>query len=248
VTPITLGASATSGLAVSYQVTSGPASVTGSTLTITGAGSVTVRATQAGDTDWLAATPVSVTFTVNKAALSIRANDDSKTYGQTRSYGGGSTAFTSTGLLNGESIGTVTIAASGGTAATAAVGPYTLTPSAATGGTFSAGNYNITYNTGTLTVAAAALTIRANDDTKTYGQTRSYGAGSAAFTPTGLQNGETIGSVTITASGGTAATGGTFNAGNYTIAYNTGTLTVTQAAASVTPTAANTTYGTADPR
>lgn len=66
VAPITLTAKASSGLAVSYSVTSGPAAVSGSVLTITGAGSVTVQASQAGNANFAAATAVSVTFTVNK--------------------------------------------------------------------------------------------------------------------------------------------------------------------------------------
>jgi sugar lactone lactonase YvrE len=69
VSPLTLGATATSGLTVSYTVTAGSATVSGSTLTITGTGPVTVQATQAGNSAWLAATPVSVTFTVNAAVL-----------------------------------------------------------------------------------------------------------------------------------------------------------------------------------
>jgi hypothetical protein len=69
VAPITLSATASSGLAVSYTVTSGPATVSGSTLTITGVGSVTVQATQAGTANYAAATPVSVTFTVNSAVV-----------------------------------------------------------------------------------------------------------------------------------------------------------------------------------
>src|SRR5439155_21788943 len=116
-------------------------------------------------------------------------------------------------------------------------------PSAATGGTFNPNNYNISYQNGTLTVNAATLSITANADSKTYGQTRTYGAGSTAFSSTGLQNSESIGSVTITASGGTAAnasvgsynltpsaaTGGTFNPNNYNISYQNGTLTVSKA-------------------
>ncbi len=62
--PITLGATSSSGLGVSYTVTAGPATLNGSTLTFTGAGSVTVQATQAGNANYSAATPVSVTFTV----------------------------------------------------------------------------------------------------------------------------------------------------------------------------------------
>jgi hypothetical protein len=93
--------------------------------------------------------------TIGGASLNITANNVTKVYGQTSSYGSGSTAFTSSGLQNGESIGSVTITASGGTAATDPVGSYTLMPGAATGGTFTPGNYNITYHAGTLQVVQA---------------------------------------------------------------------------------------------
>jgi hypothetical protein len=71
VAPITLTATASSGLAVSYQVTSGPATVSGSTLTITGVGSVTVLAMQGGNSVYAEATPVSVTFTVSPILLTL---------------------------------------------------------------------------------------------------------------------------------------------------------------------------------
>ena len=60
-----LTARATSGLPVSYSVTSGNATVTGSTLTVTGTGLVTVQASQSIDPtgDYAAATPVSRSFT-----------------------------------------------------------------------------------------------------------------------------------------------------------------------------------------
>ena len=189
------------------------------------------------------------TLTVNPAPLSITANADSKTYGQTKTYGAASTAFTSSGLQNGETIGSVNITASGGAAANAPVTSYSLTPSVAVGGTFTAGNYTITYNNGTLTVNPAALSITANADSKTYGQTKTYGAGSTSFTSSGLQNGETIGSVTLTDSGNgglataavgpytltlSLATGGTFTASNYSLTYHFGTLTVGAAALDIT--------------
>lgn len=60
-----------SGLPVSVAVTSGPATINGNTVTITGAGEVTLTATQAGNASFAAATPVSHTFTVAKAAQSI---------------------------------------------------------------------------------------------------------------------------------------------------------------------------------
>lgn len=64
VAPITLQATATSGLPVSYSAT-GPASISGSTLTILGSGSVSITANQAGNASFAAAAPVSQTITVN---------------------------------------------------------------------------------------------------------------------------------------------------------------------------------------
>lgn len=62
---IALSAVASSGLAVTLSVT-GPASLFGSNLTLTGVGNVTVRAAQAGNANYNAATTVERSFTVNK--------------------------------------------------------------------------------------------------------------------------------------------------------------------------------------
>src|SRR5947207_3462228 len=62
--PFNLLATASSGLAVSYTVFSGPATVSGSLVTLTGAGTVSIRASQAGDNTFAPAPPVSQTFTV----------------------------------------------------------------------------------------------------------------------------------------------------------------------------------------
>ena len=70
VAPITLTASASSGLAVTYSVT-GPAMVSGSILTVTGAGLITVTASQPGDTRYAAADVVVQSFTVAKATPTI---------------------------------------------------------------------------------------------------------------------------------------------------------------------------------
>jgi hypothetical protein len=53
---IALNATASSGLPVTYSVLSGTGSIAGSTLTVTGSGSVAVRATQAGNDNYLVAT------------------------------------------------------------------------------------------------------------------------------------------------------------------------------------------------
>src|SRR6202041_1835376 len=65
VAPTTLAASASSQLPVSFAVT-GPAAVNGSVLTITGAGTVAITASQAGDPTFAAATPVMRSLTVSK--------------------------------------------------------------------------------------------------------------------------------------------------------------------------------------
>jgi hypothetical protein len=67
-TPITLMATADSGLAVSFSVVSGPATVSGSSLTLTGSGTVVIRASQAGDTTYAAAADVDRTLLVGMAA------------------------------------------------------------------------------------------------------------------------------------------------------------------------------------
>jgi hypothetical protein len=60
-----LAATASSGLPSTFGVTSGPASLSGGTnLSFTGTGVVSVAASQAGDTDWLAAPDVVRTFNV----------------------------------------------------------------------------------------------------------------------------------------------------------------------------------------
>ncbi len=82
---------------------------------------------------------------VAPAPLTITAKYFQKFYGSKINLGAGNKNFTSSGLLNGETIGSVTLTANGGTAATDAVGLYDITPSAAVDGTFSSSNYNITY-------------------------------------------------------------------------------------------------------
>ncbi|WP_345106858.1 MBG domain-containing protein, partial [Mucilaginibacter panaciglaebae] len=232
-------------------------------------GSVTPSAATGGtfDPNNYAITYATGNLIVDKAAITITANTVHKTYGQTLTGAAGSTAYaiTSGSLKNSETIGSITIAYGAGAAATATAGTYTgsITPSAATGGTFSASNYTISYATGDLIIDKAAITITANTVHKTYGQTLTGAAGSTAYTITSgtLQNSETIGSITIaygagaaaTATAGTytgsitpsAATGGTFNASNYTISYATGDLIIDKAAITITANTVHKTYGQA---
>jgi filamentous hemagglutinin family protein len=190
-------------------------------------------------------------LTVNPALLAITASNASKTYGQTPSL----SLFTTSGLVNGNTVGSVTETSSG-TLATANVlgSPYAITASNATGGTFVPSNYTISYLDGALTVNAANLAITASNTSKTYGQTPSL----SLFTSTGLANGETVGSVTETSAGtlvtanvlgspyaitASNATGGTFVPTNYVISYVNGALTVNPAGLAITASNASKTYG-----
>ena len=63
-TPLTLSATASSGLTVTYSIDSGPANVSGNQLTLTGTGLVTIRASQIGNGSYAAAPDVVQSFTV----------------------------------------------------------------------------------------------------------------------------------------------------------------------------------------
>jgi formylglycine-generating enzyme required for sulfatase activity len=237
---------------------------TPSTAPNAGTASQSVRFTPT-DTNNFNSVTTTVTVTVTPANLSITASAQSKTYGQAVTFSSGSTNFTSSGLQPGDTIGSVTLACSGGAASKAVSGsPYTITPSAATGGgSFNANNYSITYNPGYLTVTPENLTITANSQSKQYGQIVTFGIGSTQFTSSGLQNNDTIGSVTLACSGGAATAavsgspytitpsaaigGGSFNVNNYSITYNSGYLTVTPKALTVTANDASRSYGATNP-
>src|SRR5262249_23226151 len=88
------------------------------------------------------------TLTVNQAPLTVTANSTSKVYGQTVTFAG--TEFTTTGLVNGEVIGSTTLTSTGAVN-TATVGSYNIVPSAPVSTTGTASNYSITLSNGTLT-------------------------------------------------------------------------------------------------
>ena len=260
--PFTLDGLASSGLDLTY-ISSDPTivSISGKTATILKAGTVTITAKSEGDNNYTAASDVEQTLTINPAALTITAKNKVKTYGESLSQATASKEFTVTGLKEGETIAGVTLTYGTGAAAGDLVDVYSgqVTPSGADGGTFIASNYTITYKNADIQVKPAALTLTANDVTKTYGQVLSDKEGSSAFTAAGLMNGETVGSVNITHGTGAkaidaanvytaqviaaAADGGTFKKSNYTITYVKGNITVDPAELSITAKSAEKTYG-----
>ena len=70
--PVALSATASSGLPVVFSVVSGPATLSGNNaLTLTGVGTVTVRASQPGNYTTLPAVPVERTFEVSKGSATV---------------------------------------------------------------------------------------------------------------------------------------------------------------------------------
>lgn len=177
VSPITLGATASSGLAVSYSVT-GPASVSGSTLALTGAGTVTVTASQPGNSNYLAAASVTQSFTAAKAPLTVTADNATMVFGGPFP----SFTYTITGFVNQDGAGNIAGSAFETTTATATSPPGTYPITFSTEG-FSSSNYTFTYVSGTLTIVAAIPGVTLSPATLTF-SSQGVGSTSAAQTIT----------------------------------------------------------------
>jgi hypothetical protein len=72
--PFQLTATSSSGLPVVFSVTSGPATVNGNTVTLTGAGTVVIKASQAGNSNYNAAADTTKSFCVNPSKPAISAS------------------------------------------------------------------------------------------------------------------------------------------------------------------------------
>ena len=217
--PITLAATASSGLPVTYTIKSGPATVTGSTLTIIGAGTVAVTASQAGNANYAAAPDFTKNLVVAPKALTATAQN------ATRALGAANPLFTV--AYTGGFVGTDTAAnfATPVVVTTTAnslspVGTYPITP---TGGTDT--NY-------TVTLVAGTLTVGANSQTITFSAPPAQIFGNAAFT------------LGAAASSGLDVTY-TINSGQATVAGNLVTLTGVGTVSVSAAQAGNTNYNAA---
>ena len=151
--PFTISATASSGLPVTFTVVSGPATVSGSTVTITGIGPVTIQADQAGNSQYLPAPPVQQSFTVAPATLTVTANNVTRLYGQpnpTFTYG-------VTGFVYGENQSVLTGTPNLTTTAVPSSPPGAY-PISITQGNLAAANYTFAFVNGTLTVSAVQVT------------------------------------------------------------------------------------------
>lgn len=243
-----LSSTANSGLPVSFS-SSNPAfaSISGNMVSIIGAGSVQITASQGGDNIWNAATNVTQTLTIYKATLTTIPANASRIYGAANPTFG----ITYTGFVNGETDSVIDSPPTISTTAVAIsnIGTYPITPS---GG--SDNNYMFNYINGTLTVNKATLTATPTNASRTYGAANP----TFAINYTGFVNGETASVIdsppissttaTVTSNTGTypiTVSGGTDN--NYTFAYGApATLTVTKAPLTATSTATKV-YGATNP-
>ncbi|WP_042688689.1 MBG domain-containing protein, partial [Azospirillum sp. B506] len=170
------------------------------------------------------------TLTINQAALVVTAGNGTKTYDGLAYSGGNGVSYS--GFVNVETAAVLggTLAYGGTAQGAVNAGTYTLTASG-----LSSANYAITYAPGALTVNRAALTVTANNASKTYDGLAYSGGNGVSYS--GFVNGETAAVL-----GGALAYGGTAQgavnagrytltasglaSGNYAISYAPGALTV----------------------
>ncbi|MGA1530018.1 MAG: MBG domain-containing protein, partial [Kiritimatiellia bacterium] len=213
----------------------------------TGSYAIVASAAQGVGIDNYAITYVDGSLVVTPRALTITAGDASKTYGTELALG--STNFTANTLVNADEVSSVSLT-SLGAAANAATGTYTIAASNASG--VGLANYAITYLDGTLTVGAKALTITADNQVKTYGDSLVF-AGDE-FSAPGLESFDAITNISLSSLGAVAtASTGTYaivvtNAtgpglANYAISYVDGSLAVTPRALTITANSTNKTFG-----
>lgn len=170
-------------------------------------------------------------LTVNKKALTVTANSDTKIY-DGASYSGGNDVIYG-GFVEGEGKVVLdgTLSYSGASQGATDAGTYALSASGLT-----SKNYEITYIDGTLTINPKAITVTANSTSKTYGDSVLL-----SYTADGLIGDDALsGSLASGGEGKSAGAGsytitqGTLANSNYDISFTDGTLTVGKKVLTVT--------------
>jgi hypothetical protein len=226
--PFAVSATASSALSASVaSATPSVCQVSGGTVTITGAGSCSLTASQAGNVNYLAAPDAVKQITIAKAALTVTAASAARVYGSANPPLTGTLA----GVVNGDNI-TATYSTTAVDISPAGIYPIAASLADPAG---RLANYLLTSTDGTLTITKGIIAVTANS------YSRLYGAPNPAFTGTitGVVAGDGItGSFSTTA---TQASGvGSYaivpalvdpngKAGNYTVTITTGTLAVNPA-------------------
>ena len=177
---------------------------------------------------------VNGSLTVDPKDLTITASNKTKTYGETITFDETtpSADFAVAGLINGDTVNSITLTSAGAAAGAPVAGsPYNIVPSASVGTGLT--NYDISYVNGALTLNKASLTITASSHTVTFNDpvptiTPSY---------TGFVAGDDATDLTVQPTCSTTYTVGSLvgmyptkcesaASGNYNITYVNGTVTV----------------------
>jgi len=164
-------ATTTSPLAISYSVVSGPATISGDILTITGAGIIVVEASQAGDAAWNAATSEAQSLEITKATAVIGDFGDLTKNFSDADFTLNATSV-STGLFTYSSSDTSVATVSGNTVHIVGAGTAVLT---------AVQGFDDNYAQATKT---ANLIVGATNQTITFGALTEQTYGDAAFTLT----------------------------------------------------------------
>jgi len=224
--PFAVSATSNSTGAITYTVVSGPATISGSTVSLTGAGTVTLQASQAAAGTY-SATTAQTSFVVSPGSPTLAfVSVPSQTYGaapftvSTTTNSSGSIAYS---VVSGPA----TI--SGNTVTLTGVGSVTLQANEAAAGNYTAGMAQTTFTVNPKTPALAFAAIA----------TQSYGAAPFAVSASSASSGGIVYSVvsgpatingstvTLTGSGTVTLQANQAAAGNYTAATATTAFTVT---------------------
>ncbi|MDJ1499580.1 MBG domain-containing protein [Xanthocytophaga agilis] len=249
------GATTSSGLVVSYSSSNTSVALPYQDATdgnkwkirIVAAGTVTITGSQLGNNTYDVAPEVTFTLTINKAPLTIIANNDTRAYNGSGYTGGNGVTFS--GFVNGDT--TTNLSGSlfytGTSQGAITMGNYVITPNG-----YTSTNYNITYQSATLAITKAPITIVANSQSKVYGTSDPL----LTYIASGFVGSDNSSILTGSLSRNTGENAGSYTINqntlsvtnnNYTIAYTSNTLTITKATLQIVADVQSKVYGEADP-
>ena len=164
--PITLGATASSTLGVSYTASpSNLATLSGSKLTILGAGTITITASQPGDSRYAPAKSVQQVLTIAPATLTVTAANATRLNNTPNPSFTSSTSYSLTGFVNGDIAGSsVSGTPTLSTTATVTSPPgqypinFDLNSGTNQSGSLTSANYVFTFVRGVLTITSGGPT------------------------------------------------------------------------------------------
>jgi endoglucanase len=145
---VALTATATSGQPVTYNVVSGPGVISGSTLQINGAGTISITASQPAGTGYAAASTTQSVI-VNRAPLTVVVQNVSRAMNEANPVFTG----TATGFVNSDTAASTGLTYTTTATQTSPVGTYPITASLTSAA--AAANYLLTATPGILTVTAS---------------------------------------------------------------------------------------------